>query len=526
MAAIFDLSDAEVVVIVGSGAGGGTLANELAKKGVNKIVILEAGKQFTREDIVNDEFAMFMKTSWLDKRFTRGAWSVTETGPGLPAWMGKGVGGSTIQWAGVALRFKPYEFKTRTTYGAVPGANLLDWPISYDDLAPYYDKAQKKMGVSGAKGGDMPQLPKSNLYKLVEAGARKIGYTDIFHSMAINSRPYDGRPGCREIGFCMQGCKIGAKWSAMDVEIPFAVATGRVDLRPESMVLQIQHDKTGKVIGVLYADKDGNKKLQKARIVCVAGNSIESPRLLLNSASSLFPEGLANSSGQVGRNYMAHTSGGAFSIHQKPVRMYRETAVGALVGDEVKDDPSRGFFGGYYFEALHLGLPFSGAFIAPPDGWGREVSSALERYDHMSAVWTCGEQLPQEGNAITLHPTEKDQHGLPASVVSNSDHANDAMLRRHSMVQWRKINEAVGSTRTVEMPTWSSSHNMGTNRMSASPRDGVVNQWGQAHDIKNLFISDGSQFTSSAAANPTVTIVALAIRQAEFIVDQMKTQAI
>lgn len=525
MAANFDLNDNEVVVIVGSGAGGGTLANELAQKGVNKIVVLEAGKNFTLDDIDNDEFGMFLKLSWLDKRVATGAWSVTKTGPNLPAWIVKGVGGSTMHWAGVSLRFKPYEFKTRTTYGAVAGANILDWPISYDELAPYYDRAGKKMGVSGIKGG-MPELPHSNLHKVCAAAARKIGYKDITHPMAINSRPNDNRPSCRQIGFCMQGCKIGAKWSTNYTEIPRALETGRVELRPDSMVLQVQHDKSGKVNGVLYADKNGVKHIQKARLVAVAGNSIESPRLLLNSASSMFPNGLANSSGQVGKNYMAHTTAGLMSIYDKPINMHRSNAVAGIIGDEARHDPSRGFNGGYYFEVLQLGLPFTAAFLRPPAGWGRELTSALENYDRMAGCWTCGEQLAVESNSITLHSSEKDQHGLPIPVVSNSDHPNDAMLRLHGIAQWRKMHEALGSTRTMEMPTWASSHNMGTNRMSERARDGVVNKWGQTHDVKNLFISDGSQFTSSAAANPTLTIVALAIRQAEYIADQMKKREV
>lgn len=525
MSAKFDLNDSEVIVIVGSGAGGGTLANELAQKGVDKIVILEAGKHFTFDDIENDEFAMFSKISWLDKRSSRGAWSVTKTAPALPSWIVKGVGGSTMHWAGVSLRFKPYEFKTKSTYGNITGANLLDWPISYEELAPYYDRAEKKMGVSGASGG-MPELPHNNLYKVAAAAAKNYGYKDITHPMAINSENKDGRPACQQIGFCMQGCKIGAKWSTNYTEIPLSLKTGRTELRSECMVLQLQHDKSGKISSVLYADKDGKKHLQKARLVAVAGNSIESPRLLLNSSSSMFPDGLANSSGQVGKNYMAHTTAGLLSVYDKPIHMHRGNAVAAIIGDEAKHDLSRGFAGGYYFEVLQLGLPFTAAFLRPPAGWGREMTSALEEYDHMAGCWTCGEQLASEGNNITLHAREKDQYGLSIPVVTNSDHANDAMMRLHSVDQWRKMNEAFGSTRTLEMPTWSSSHNMGTNRMSEKTRDGVVNKWGQAHDIKNLFISDGSQFTSSAACNPTLTIVALAIRQAEYIADQLKRRQI
>jgi len=520
--AAFELNDGEVVVIVGSGAGGGTLANELAQRGVNKIVILEAGKHLSVDDIENDEWAMFSKLSWLDRRITAGAWSPHKTSPNLPAWICKTVGGSTVHWAGVSLRFQPHEFKPLTTYGQVPDANLIDWPLTYEDMVPYYELAEKRMGVSGSAATGMPELPKSNNTLVGEAGARKIGYKNIVHRMAINSQPYDGRPECKQIGFCMQGCKTGAKWSTLYSEIPKATATERVELRPESMALQIQHDSSGKVTGVLYADKNGVQQFQKARVVCVAGNSIESPRLLLNSASAKFPDGLANSSGQVGRNYMAHATGAAFSIHQKPVRMHRGTAVAAIVMDEQGHDPSRGFVGGYNLIVLSQGLPFVAAFLRPPDGWGREMTSALDMYDHMTGVWICGEQMPMKQNGVALHPTEKDQHGLPVPVISNSDHANDALIVKHAHQQWRKMNEALGSTRTVEIPVWPGAHNMGTNRMSAKPGEGVVNKWGQAHDIKNLFISDGSQFTSSAVCNPTLTIVALAIRQGEYLAHAMK----
>jgi choline dehydrogenase-like flavoprotein len=157
-----------------------------------------------------------------------------------------------------------------------------------------------------------------------------------------------------------------------------------------------------------------------------------------------------------------------------------------------------------------------------PGGWGREVTSALEMYDHMSCVWVCGEDLASEKNAITLHPTEKDQYGLPIPIVSKTYLENDDKIADHGLAQWRKLSEAVGATRVIDMPPYPASHNMGTNRMSAKPRDGVVNKWGQTHDVKNLFVSDGSQFTSSAAANPTLTIVALAIRQAEYIAGALK----
>lgn len=515
MATQFAHDDDSVVVIVGSGAGGGTLANELAQRGV-KCVVLEAGKHYTQADFENDEWAMFSKISWLDKRISAGGWHHTQTYPNLPAWIVKGVGGSTVHWSGVALRFQPHDFETHTVYGDIAGANVLDWPIRYSDLEPYYDLAEKKMGVATAKSSGQPAMPPNNHYKVIEAGARKVGYKKIIRPVASNSAPYDGRPACQQIGFCMQGCKIGAKWSTLYTEIPRAIATGNVELRPQSMVLKIEHDKKGRASGVVYVDADGKMQRQKARVVCVAGNSIESPRLLLNSASSMFPDGLSNSSGQVGKNYMNHATAAAVSINKGPVYMYRGFDIAAVVADEVAPNTKRGFFGGYYLEGLAIHLPYTAAFMKP-GGWGRDFTSAIDMYDHMSCVWVCGEDLAREQNNITLHPTEKDQYGLPVPIVTKTYHDNDDRIVAHGLKQWRTLSEAAGATRVVDMPPYPASHNMGTNRQSAKARDGVVNGWGQSHDVPNLFISDGSQFTSSAASNPTLTIVALAIRQAEYL---------
>jgi choline dehydrogenase-like flavoprotein len=234
----------------------------------------------------------------------------------------------------------------------------------------------------------------------------------------------------------------------------------------------------------------------------------------------MFPNGLANSSGQVGRNYMNHATAAAVAIHKKPVYMNRGFDIGAVVADEVALNTQRGFNGGYYLEGLALGLPYTAAFMKP-GGWGRDVTSALEMYDHMTAVWVCGEDMAREQNGITLHPTEKDQYGLPIPIVSKTYHKNDNAIAAHGLVQFRKLSEAVGATRVIDMPAYPASHNLGTNRMSEHARDGVVDKWGRTHDIKNLYISDGSQFASSSAANPTLTIVALAIRQAEHIAGEL-----
>jgi choline dehydrogenase-like flavoprotein len=516
--ASYDLNDDSVVIVIGSGAGGGTLAGELCQKGM-PVVLLEAGKHQSIADFDNDEWNAFVQLSWLDKRTTSGSWRVATDFPNLPAWICKTVGGSTVHWAGASLRFQEHELKTRTVYGEVAGANLLDWPLTLAELEPYYARAEDKLGVT--RTNDIPGLPGNNNFKVMYNGAIRVGYKNVHTGrMAINSRPRDERAACMQLGFCFQGCKSGAKWSTLYTEIPKAEATGKLDLRPESTALQIEHDDAGKVTGVLYADAAGQQHVQKGRAVCVAGNSIETPRLLLNSASSKFPDGLANSSGQVGRNYMRHTTGSVYGIFDQPVRMYRGTTMAGIITDESGNDPSRGFVGGYELETLSLGIPFMAAFLEP-GAWGRDFCSAMESYANMAGMWIVGEDMPQEQNGITLHPEEKDSFGLPIPNVHFDDHANDVAMRNHAYKQGRAVYEAVGAQRVFETPPYPSTHNLGTCRQSANPRDGVCNKFGQTHDVANLFISDGSQFTTGAAENPTLTIVTLAIRQADHIAEQM-----
>jgi choline dehydrogenase-like flavoprotein len=508
----FDLNDDSVVCIVGSGAGGGTLGNELAQRGI-KVVILEAGGRYEIPDFINDEWDSFTQLAWKDMRTTSGSWRVHKDFPNLPAWIVKAVGGSTVHWAGASLRFQEHEFKTRTTYGALPGANLLDWPITLAEMEPYYDKAEFKMGVTGTNG--IPRLPGNNNFKVMHAGATKLGYKEVHTgNMAINSEPRDERGSCQQIGFCFQGCKSGAKWSTLYTEIPKGEATGNLEVRSGCMAMHIEHDKSGKVTGVVYVDPAGKTQRQKARIVAVAGNSLESPRLLLNSASAQHPNGLANSSGQVGRNYMRHMTGSVYGVFDKPVHMYRGTTMAGIVRDEAALNTKRGFVGGYELETLSLGLPFMAAFLEP-GAWGRGFAAAMDDYPNMAGMWIVGEDMARETNRVTLDPKAKDANGMPVASVHFDDHENDVKMRNHAYKQGSAIYDAVGATRTFHTPPYPSTHNLGTNRMSENAKDGVVNKFGQTHDVKNLFVSDGSQFTSGAACNPTLTIVALAIRQAE-----------
>ena len=518
-----DFNDDSAVVIIGSGAGGGTLANELCQKGI-KVIVLEAGAMQSSATFINDEWKSFGQIAWLDPRTTSGTWRVAKDFAGLPAWVCKTVGGTTTHWAGASLRLQAHEFKTRTTYGDIKGANLMDWPVTLEELTPYYARAEDKMGVTRTNG--IPGLPGNNNFRVMNAGAMKLGYKEVHTgNMAINSHARDGRAPCLQIGFCFQGCKSGAKWSTLYTELPKAEATGNMDLRPESHVSRIEHDAKGKVTGVVYFDKDGKTQRQKARIVCVAGNSIETPRLLLLSASSMFKDGLANSSGQVGRNYMRHMTGSVYAMFKDPVHMYRGTTMAGIIRDEAVHDTKRGFAGGYELETLSLGVPFMAAFLNP-GGWGSEFTEYMDNYTHLAGMWLVGEDMARETNRVTLNASVKDKWGNAAPNVHFDDHDNDIAMREHAFRQGQRVYEAAGAIKSFRTPPYPSTHNLGTCRMGASAKDSVCNAYGQTHDVSNLFISDGSQFTSGGAENPTLTIVTLAIRQADYIAKQMTARAI
>src|SRR4051794_16128210 len=303
----YRFDDEDVVVIIGSGAGGGTLAHELCQRGL-RVVVLEAGRHHTHDDFVNDEWRSFKQLAWLDARTTSGSFRVARDFPNLPAWPCKTVGGTTVHWAGCCPRFQAHEFRSSTYYGGLDGVNALDWPIGLEDVEPYYDRAELKLGCTQTHG--IPPMPANNNYKVFANGAQRVGYRR-FHSgrYATNPIPRDGRPATIQDGFNFQGVKNNSKWSTLGVELPRAAATGNLDLRPECQVVRVEHDEHGVATGVTYFDSASLEQFQRARVVCLACNSIETPRLLLNSASSLFPDGLANGSGEVGRNYMRHLTG-------------------------------------------------------------------------------------------------------------------------------------------------------------------------------------------------------------------------
>ena len=512
-------NDEAAVVIIGSGAGGGTLAYELTAAGI-PCVLLEAGAFIKNEDYHNNEWEAFRQMAWLDARTTSGSWRVAKDFPGLPAWIVKAVGGSTTHWSGATPRFKDYEFKAKSTYGDIAGATLLDWPITLADLAPYYDRAEIAMGSTHRHG--RPALPANNNYKVFANGAEKVGYKQYATGpYATNAEPYDGRPASIQDGFNFQGDKNKSKWSTLVREIPRALDTGLLDLRPDSHAVRITHGADGKADAVLYTDKDGNLHRQAAKVVCVAGNSIETPRLLLLSESNRFPTGLGNGADHVGRHYMRHMTGTVYAQVDMPVHMFRGETMAGIIADEAGNDPSRGFVGGYYMETLSLGPSFLAAFVEP-GAWGPEFAAIMDAYANTAGMWIVGEDMPQATNRVTLSETVKDQWGLAAPNVHFDDHDNDVKMRTYAYDHAQKLYAAVGAVGSHRTPPYPSTHNLGTARMSERPEDGVVDKWGRSHEVANLFVSDGSVMTTGAAANPTLTIVALAIRQAEYLAGELK----
>jgi choline dehydrogenase-like flavoprotein len=519
----FEPNDDGVVVIIGSGAGGGTLAHELTRRGI-KVVLLEAGARQSLATFSQVPGEAFVQLTWLDQRTQSGTWSVAQDYPTLPSWTCKTVGGTTVHWTGATPRIRPWELKTRTTYGETKGASYLDWPIEYEELKRWYQLAERRLVVTRRNGN--PGMPASNHFKVMYAGAKKIGYKRVHTNyMAINTRAADERAFCIQQGFCVQGCKTGAKWSTLYTEIPRAEATGNLDLRIESHATRIEHGDDGRVTGVVYRDKNGKEYRQKARIVCVACNSIETARLLLLSESGKFPQGLANSHDQVGRHYTHHVSGFSWGIFDKPIYSWRGATLAGIVEDETYHDPKRGFNGGYHLELVTLDLP-TFPLVGLPYNWGRDLGSIMEDYRNLAGMFINGEDTPRETNRITLNRTVKDAWGLPVANVHVDEHANDASMRAHCQKQATKMYESIGAKRVIHTRQTPATHNMGTARMSKDPRDGVANAHGQTHDIRNLFISDGSALTTPSSANPTLTIVSLALRQAEFIAREMTARSI
>jgi choline dehydrogenase-like flavoprotein len=533
----FQPSETVDFAIVGSGAAGGIIAKELSTAGF-KVVVLDQGPRLTEADFTHDEFGTFMRSrnsnspDTQPQTFRRTAEEKAQKG--LPLIYGRLVGGSNAHFTGNFWRLRPSDFNEASRLGGVPGAGLVDWPITYEQLEPYYTKAEWELGVSGEPGPfdpprsrpyPMPPLPVKSSGVLLERGARALGLHPQPSQMAINSQPYNGRLACQQCGFCyFFMCEYGAKSTSMAAMLPLAEATGRCEIRPSSYVARVELDSDGRATGVTYFDTQKRLQLQRASAVILCANGAETARLLLNSGSSRFPNGLANSSGMVGKHLMFNTYFGVHAQFEHPLNEYKGVQNTRMVLDFYETDPKRGFYGGGGIDGRFGDYPISFALDGLPPGaprWGEAFARELaEQFTRTMFFATHGTSLPLESNNITLDPELKDAWGLPCMRVTYKDHPDDLKNGQFLTSRAAEIAEAAGARKTWLEPIQPQSlavHLLGTCRMGNDPRSSVVDRYHRTHDVRNLFICDGSSLVTSSRGQPTETIVALAFRAGEHI---------
>lgn len=518
------------VLIIGAGAAGAAFAWSLAETKM-RIVCLEQGDWMnpaeyptTRNDWEMDRFGAFGLSP--NGRGRREDYPINDDESPIKISNFNAVGGSTILYAAHFPRMHPSDFRVRTLDGVAD-----DWPIDYATLEPWYDLNARMMGVAGLAGDPayppkQPTLPPVPLGKLGETLARgfnRLGWHWWPSDSAIATEEHAGRAPCINLGPCIMGCAQGAKGSTDVTYWPVAVREG-VELRTRCRVREITVGPDGMATGATYIDAEGREHHQKAEIVVIACNGVGTPRLLLNSQSSQFPDGLANSSGLVGRNLMFHPYALVTGIFEEPLEGYKgPTGCSIICQEFYETDPSRGFVRGYSFEMLRGMGPISTALWGMSSGrlpWGADHHAAFaDIWDRTAGMVVICEDLPEAHNQVTIDPELVDADGIPAPKVTYRLSENSERMLEHAVARGSEALEAAGAKETrAEAPLppagW---HLMGTARMGTNPATSVVNEWGRCHDVKNLFIIDGSVFVTSGGVNPTNTIQALALHAADRI---------
>jgi choline dehydrogenase-like flavoprotein len=502
------------VCIVGCGAAGSVLAKELAEGGWS-VVVLEAGEWLsTDDDLRQDEATMLGRFDWDDRRWLQGE-ELLELGHRRD---GRGVGGGTLHFGGVALRLWPEDFERRSRDGV--GA---DWPLGYDDLLPYYDRVEEELQLSGPLS--MPWGPRRDAYPqgpheqtardlLIAKGMAERGIGSVPTPLAILTTQHEGRSPCMHYGYCQWGCKSRAKSSMHVSYVPKAVRAG-AEIRARARATSLELGQDGRVSGVVYV-QDGAEHRQEADVVIVSAFCIETPRLLLHSATSRYPDGLANSSGTVGGYLMAHLADSHIGFFDQPVQMW-STAPGTLLSQHhYGTQDGRPFAGGWSWMTASL---FPAEFAktlcrSGPGLWGENLLSHLRRYPNVAVLGTEGECLPYETNRVQLSD-ELDEFGVPRPVVTFDFHDNEQAMRREVHAEARAILEAAGATEVLVSD--GNDHTMGGCRMGSDPSTSVVDPNLRTHDHRNLFVCDASVFVTSGGAQPSQTIMALATRLAEHL---------
>ncbi|MGE0621666.1 MAG: GMC family oxidoreductase [Pseudomonadales bacterium] len=527
-------------VIVGSGSAGGIIARELSSAGF-EVVVLEQGPYRQPHEFGHDELATVFGQELLGglndvhgQTFRHYEHETAKKPLVQPVRYARGVGGSSVHFTANFWRLRPSDFRERSLLGSIEGTNFADWPITYEELEPYYTRVDWEIGVSGAPGPfdaprskpfPMPPMPIKSSGVLLEKGAKKLGLHAQPAPLAILSQPHNGRAPCINCGYCMYyGCEVGAKSSTLAAMIPQAEATGRCEIRPESVVVRVETGADGRATRVVYLDSEGTERAQAAKAVVLSANGAETTRLLLLSESAQHPDGLANSSGFVGRNLMHNGHSLAQGVFEYPLNDYKGPQVSRIIHDFYEADPARGFYGGGGIDArpLFSATPILHALNAmPPDvpRWGADWKQAIaHNFTRQMALTGNTTSLPLDRNNITLDPVSKDIWGRPAIRETYHDHPDDLAMAAFLLERNMELLEAAGAVKAWRSPVEASTggeHLLGTCRMGDDPATSVVDRYHRTHDVPNLFICDGSSMVTSGRGQPTMTIMALAFRASE-----------
>jgi choline dehydrogenase-like flavoprotein len=547
MSVTFRPSHAVDFLVIGAGAAGGVMAKELSTAGFS-VVVLEQGPYLTEKDYTHDEIKYTYQPGLTnDPKVQPITYRKSESEPARlmkAIEYGRQVGGGSVHFTANYWRFHESDFEERSLFGEVPGTGLADWPIKYADLEPYYTKAEYDLGISGLAGANpfegprskpypLPPMPVKSSGVLFDRAAKKLGLHPYPAPVAILSQPYRGRAACVHCGFCESfGCEMRAKSSTLVSVIPVAEKTGRCEIRPNSYVRRIETDAHGRVTGAVYFDASKREIRQRSKAVVLCANGVETARLLLLSQSKLFPRGLANSSGLVGKYLMWDNGGEALGLFEHPLNEYKSIVDTRVIHDYYRADPKRGFYGGGGLDARFDYYPASFALHGMPDDapkWGAEYKKMLGAYfTHTMAVLAHSSSLPQEHNTVTLDPEVKDTWGLPAVRITFDYHSDDLKTMQWLLTKQVEILEAAGAKKvwklglSLEDYLMPSRHLMGTCRMGNDPKQSVVDRNNCAHDVPNLLIADGSSFVTSGRQQPTATIQALAYRAADYAIQAAK----
>ena len=522
-------------LVIGAGASGAAATWSLADTGT-RIMCMEQGdwmkqadypSNFRNWEVLQGWFTDLKKTKWSvspNVRNLKADYPINDyDDSSVQIHNYNAVGGSTVHFGAHFPRFHPSDFKVKSLDGVAD-----DWPIDYQQLEPYYNQNDQIIGVSGLEGNPayppkkshLPPLPVGKKGDVIARGFNKLGWHWWPSDSAIISQPYEGRDKCINLSTCISGCTQGAKSSADVTYWPLALRRKGVELKTNCRVREITINKQGMADGVVYYDGEGRENRQKAEVVILACSAIGSPRILLNSTSQMFPNGLSNRSGMVGKNLMLHPWCRADGYFEEGLDANIGPVACNITSHEFYEtDMTRGFVRGLGLQIGNLGAPLLGTALGMP--WGASHHEMFRKYfGKKITVEMCCEDLPEACNQVTLDKDLKDSNGIPAPKITYRYSENSRKMMAYGEARGRELMEAAGAweIKSATAIKGSGHHQLGTARMGKDPSNSVVNEWGRSHDVRNLFIVDGSIFVTSAACNPCSTIQALAL----FIADNIK----